>query len=209
MGGHDGSIGRYPPPSTTESMPCDDAAMDGRFVRHTRRVAYKNPWITVWHDEVTRPDGNPGIYGVVHFANVAVGVVAIDEEDRIVLVGQHRYTLDRDSWEIPEGGVPTDESPLVGGQRELREETGLTASTWTELCTVDLSNSVTDETAVIFVATGLTQGEPAPEPTESLAIRWVPFDEALAMTMDGRITDAMSVVAIQRMALGRAGGGVT
>ena len=177
--------------------------MDGRFIRHTRRVAYENPWITVWHDEGTRPDGSPGIYGVVHFASVAVGVVAIDHDDRIVLVGQHRYTLDRDSWEIPEGGVPSDESPLVGGQRELREETGLTATTWRELCRLELSNSVTDETAVLFVATGLTHGEAHPEPTESLQVRWVPFEEALAMTLDGRIQDALTVVAIQRVALDR------
>ena len=177
--------------------------MDGRFVRTSRRVAYENPWITVWHDEVIRPDGSPGIYGVVHFANVAVGVVAMDVHDRIVLVGQHRYTLDNDSWEIPEGGVPVEEDAIVGAQRELREETGLTASTWRELCRLELSNSVTDESAVLFMATGLTHGESDPEPTESLAIRWVPFDEALAMTLDGRILDALSVVAIQRVALDR------
>jgi 8-oxo-dGTP pyrophosphatase MutT (NUDIX family) len=182
---------------------CDDAAVDDRFVRRTRRVAYENAWITVWHDEVARPDGNPGIYGVVHFANVAVGVIAIDDEDRVVLVGQHRYTLDHGSWEIPEGGVPADESPLVGAQRELREETGLTAATWTELCRLELSNSVTDETAVLFVATGLTYGESDPEPTESLQVRWVPFDEALEMVRDGRILDALTVVALQRLALDR------
>jgi len=178
-------------------------AMEARFVRRTRRVAYENRWITVWHDEVTRPDGNPGIYGVVHFANVAVGIVAIDAEDRVVLVGQHRYPLGHDSWEIPEGGVPADEEPVVGAQRELREEAGLTATTWHELCRFELSNSVTDETAVLFVATGLTQGESEPEPTESLSVRWVSFDEALAMTLDGRILDALTVVAIQRVALDR------
>jgi 8-oxo-dGTP pyrophosphatase MutT (NUDIX family) len=177
--------------------------MDGRFVRTTRRVAYENPWITVWHDEVTRPDGSPGIYGVVHFANAAVGVVAIDDDDRVVLVGQHRYTLGNDSWEIPEGGVPVDEAALVGAQRELREETGLTASSWRELCRLELSNSVTDETAVLFVATGLTHGESDPEPSEALAVRWVPFTDALAMTLDGRILDALTVVAIQRVALDR------
>jgi 8-oxo-dGDP phosphatase len=183
--------------------PCDDAAMDRHFVRHTRRVAYENPWITVWHDEVTRPDGSPGIYGVVHFANAAVGVVAIDDDDRVVLVGQHRYTLDNDSWEIPEGGVPLDEEAIVGAQRELREETGLTAADWRELCRLELSNSVTDETAVLYVATGLTHGESDPEPTESLQVRWVPFEEALAMTLDGRIVDSLTVVAIQRVALDR------
>jgi 8-oxo-dGTP pyrophosphatase MutT (NUDIX family) len=180
--------------------------MDGRFVRHSRRVAYQNPWITLWHDEVTRPDGSPGIYGVVHFENLAAGVVAFDDADRIVLVGQHRYTLDRDSWEIPEGGVPREETALAGIQRELREETGLEATDWRELCRLDLSNSVTDEQAVLFVASGLSYGVASPEPTESIALRWVPFDEALAMTKDGRITDMMSVVAIQRLALERAGG---
>lgn len=177
--------------------------MDARFVRRTRRVAYENPWITVWHDEVDRPDGSPGIYGVVHFANLAAGVVAIDANDRVVLVGQHRYTLDAWSWEIPEGGVPDGETPLGGAQRELREETGVEARTWHELGRVDLSNSISDERAVLFLATELVHGAASPDPTEALEVRWVPFDEALAMTLDGRISDVMSVAAIQRVALAR------
>ena len=179
--------------------------MEGRFVRHSRRVAYENAWITVWHDEGTRPDGNPGIYGVVHFANLAAGVVAIDDQDRVVLVGQHRYTLDEVSWEIPEGGLGPAEAPLDGIARELREETGLEALHWRELCRIALSNSVSDERGILYVATGLEQGTATPEPTESLEARWVPFDEALAMTVDGRITDALSIIAIQRVALERAG----
>jgi len=191
--------------TTALPTPCDDAAMEGRFVRHRRRIAYENPWITVWHDEVSRPDGSPGIYGVVHFANLAAGVVAIDAEDRVVLVGQHRYTLDQPSWEIPEGGVPAHETALEGIARELREETGLEAGTWRELSRIDLSNSITDERGVLFVATDLREGAATPEPTESIDVRWVAFDEALAMTLDGRITDGLSVVAIQRVALERAG----
>lgn len=177
--------------------------MEGHFIRRSRRIAYENPWITVWHDEVDRPDGSPGIYGVVHFANVAAGVVAVDAQDRIVLVGQHRYSLDEESWEIPEGGVPDGENVEDGARRELREETGVTAATWQELAQVDLSNSVTDERAVLFLATDLTFGDAEPEPTEALDVRWVPFDEALAMTFDGRIRDVMSVVAIQRVAFTR------
>ena len=180
--------------------------MEGRFVRRSRRVAYENAWITVWHDDVERPDGSPGIYGVVHFESLAAGVIAFDDEDRIALVGQHRYTLDRVSWEIPEGGVPPTETPLEGIRRELREETGLEASDWRELCRLDLSNSVTDEVAVLFIARGLRHGEATPEPTESITLRWVHFDEALEMVRDGRITDAMSVAAIQWVALDRATG---
>lgn len=184
--------------------------MEDRFRRHSRRTVYENPWITVWHDEGTRPDGSPGIYGVVHYANLATGVLALDAQDRIVLVGQHRYTLDEYSWEIPEGGVPRGESALEGARRELREETGVEAGSWQELARLDLSNSVSDERAILFLATDLTQGASEPEPSEALATRWVAFEEALAMTLDGRITDVLSIVAIQRVALARlaaSGGG--
>jgi 8-oxo-dGTP pyrophosphatase MutT (NUDIX family) len=180
--------------------------MDGsieRLVRRSRRVAYQNPWLTVWHDEITRPDGSDGIYGVVHFENLAVGVLVLDDQDRTVLVGQHRYTLDEVSWEIPEGGVPAGESALEGAQRELREETGLEATTWVELGRLSMSNSVTDERAVLFLATGLTHGDAAPEPSESLAVRWLPFSDVLAMTLDGRIHDVLTVIAVERVALAR------
>jgi len=160
--------------------------------------------MVVYHDEVIRPDGGAGIYGVVHFRNAASGVVVLDEADRLLLVGQHRYTLDEYSWEIPEGGVPDGETALDGARRELLEETGVAASAWQEIARVHLSNSVSDELAVLFVATGLTEGAATPDGTEDLQRRWVPFADALAMTLDGRITDAMTVVAIERLALLRA-----
>lgn len=175
----------------------------GPWQRVTRHVAYANPWITVWHDDVLRPDGSPGVYGVVHFPGLAAGVVVLDEDDRLLLVGQHRYTLDAYSWEIPEGGVGPAEDPLEGARRELREEAGVEAADWRELARFHLSNSVTDEAGVIYVATGLSRVAAAPEATEALEVRWVPFDEALAMALDGRITDAIAVIGIQRLALER------
>ncbi len=153
---------------------------------------------------MTRPDGQPGIYGVVHFRSRAVGVVAIDDLDRVVLVGQFRYTLDRYSWEIPEGGVPFDEDPLEGARRELREETGIEAATWREIATFDLSNSITDETGLLYLATDLTDGAAAPDPTEDLRLRRVPFDEVMAMVDRGEIPDAMSQLALERVARLRA-----
>ena len=181
----------------------DERVAAGPWTRRTRRVAYENPWITIWHDEVIRPDGEPGIYGVVHFANLAVGALVLDDTGRVLLVGQHRYALDRYSWEIPEGGVPAGESPLDGARRELKEETGIDASDWTEIGRSHLSNSVSDEEAVFYLATNLTHGVATPDGTEALAIRWLPFEEVLAMSLDGRITDALTVLAVQRAALAR------
>jgi 8-oxo-dGTP pyrophosphatase MutT (NUDIX family) len=175
----------------------------GPWRRRTRRTAYENPWITVWHDEVDRPDGSAGIYGTVHFTNVAVGVVVLDDDDRVLLVGQHRYTLDRYSWELPEGGVPSTETPEEGARRELLEETGVTADDWRPIVRFDLSNSVTDETGWIFAARAISHGTATPDPSEDLATQWVPLDEALAMVERGEITDAMSILGLQRIALDR------
>jgi 8-oxo-dGTP pyrophosphatase MutT (NUDIX family) len=172
--------------------------------RRTRRTVYDNAWIRVHHDDVIRPDGTPGIYGVVEFRNIAVAVVALDAAGRVLLVGQFRYTLDAYSWELPEGGVPHDEQPLEGAKRELAEETGYRADTWRELVRLATSNSVTDETGVIYEARGLTPGTAHPDATEELATRWVGLDEAVGMVDRGEITDAMSQVGLLRVALERA-----
>ena len=179
----------------------------GPWRRLSRRSVYANPWVEVFHDDVTRPDGSPGIYGVIHLRNAAVGVVALDEAGRVLLVGQYRYTLDEYSWEIPEGGVGPDEGLLEGAQRELREETGFEAADWRKLFQFSMSNSVTDEVGAIYLATGLTPGESSPEPSEDITLRWVPLDEAVAMIDRGELTDVMSVAGLLRVALERAQAG--
>ncbi|HEX8458861.1 MAG TPA: NUDIX hydrolase [Pyrinomonadaceae bacterium] len=165
----------------------------------TKRI-YDNNWISVREDSVVRPDGERGIYGVIHFKNIAIGVLAV-EADFIYLVGQYRYPLERYSWEIPEGGCAEGEDPLDAARRELAEETGLRARNWRKLGEAHLSNSVSDELAIWYVATELTQGERRPEGTEQLQIRRVSFDEALRMTMHGEITDAISQLAIMQYRL--------
>jgi 8-oxo-dGTP pyrophosphatase MutT (NUDIX family) len=176
--------------------------------RVSRRTAYENPWIEIHHDDVIRPDGNPGIYGVVHFRHYATGVVPMDlETDSVLLVGQWRYTMDHYSWEIPEGGGNFGEPAEDAARRELLEETGYTGGTWRQLYTTELSNSVSDEVAYVFVATDLVPGEAMPEPTEQLQIRWVPFGEVLAMIDRGEIRDAMTVLPILQLALERARAG--
>jgi 8-oxo-dGTP pyrophosphatase MutT (NUDIX family) len=161
------------------------------------RQIYDNAWVSVREDSVIRPDGEKGIYGVVHFNHIAVGVLAI-EGDSIYLVGQYRYTLDQYSWEIPEGGCPEGEDPLDGARRELAEETGLRAESWEKMGEAHLSNSVTDELAIWFLATGLRQGEHNPEGTEQLDIRRVTLKKAMEMILEGEITDALSQLAIMQ-----------
>lgn len=175
--------------------------MQNPWTTLTTTVGYENPWVRVDHSTVINPAGNAGIYGVVHFKNHAVGIVPVDDEGYTWLVGQYRYALGRYSWEIPEGGCPVGTDPLATARRELQEETGLTAGRWEPLLEFDLSNSVTDETGVAYLATELTPGPAAPEETEDLSLRRLPLREAIAMTLDGRITDALSVLALQRLAL--------
>jgi 8-oxo-dGTP pyrophosphatase MutT (NUDIX family) len=175
----------------------DDAPVEvGPWRRRSRRVAYENPWIDVWQDEVDRPDGSAGIYGLVHFHSRAVGVVAVGEDGRLLLVGQHRYALDEYSWEIPEGGVDAGESLEEGARRELREETGYDAARWRRLCRITVSNSVTDERGAIFLAEGLTAGVAAPEATEDLATRWATLDEVLEEIERGEIHDIITIAGV-------------
>lgn len=156
-------------------------------------VRYENSWLTIRHEEVLTPAGTPGIYGVVHFKNKAVGVIPLDEAGNTYLVGQHRYPLDEYSWEIPEGGSPLGTDPLESARRELKEETGLEAQRWTKVARIHTSNSATDEEGFLYIAEGLVQGDHAPEDTEDLRIWKLPLAEAVELVMTSRITDALSV----------------
>lgn len=164
-------------------------------------IVYDNPWIKIHHFNVINPSGNPGIYGKVHFKNVAIGIVPIDEAGNTWLVGQYRFTLNNYSWEIPEGGGPHHENPLTAAKRELLEETGLQADHWEEILRMHLSNSVTDEYSIVYIATGLTQHHATPEETEQLMIKQMPFRVAADMVSKGMITDAVSVAAILKVQL--------
>ncbi|MBI1227405.1 MAG: NUDIX domain-containing protein [Bacteroidetes bacterium] len=159
-------------------------------------IVYDNPWVQITHRNVLNPNGNPGIYGVVHFKNLAIAIVPIDEDGYTWLVGQYRYTIGKYSWEVPEGGGSFEDSPLDSAKRELEEETGITAKTWLEIGEIHTSNSVTDEQGVIFVAKGLTFGNAAPEDTEQLEVRKVHLNEAVEMVLQGEITDGLAQVAI-------------
>lgn len=165
------------------------------------KAIYDNAWINVTEYDVINPSGGKGIYGKVHFKNTAIGVIALDQEQNIWLVGQYRFVLNEYSWEIPEGGCPEGEDYLTAAKRELLEETGLVAQSWRQLMKLHLSNSVTDELAFVFLATQLEQKTASPEDTEELMVKKMPFEEVVKMVEQGEITDAISVAAIQRVQL--------
>jgi 8-oxo-dGTP pyrophosphatase MutT (NUDIX family) len=165
------------------------------------REVYDNPWIQISHHEVITPGGTDGIYGVVHFKNLAIGVVPLDEAGNTWLVGQYRYTLNEYSWEIPEGGCPLGTDPLESAQRELQEETGIKAKRWTKLLDLHTSNSVTDEAGMAFLAQGLSYGPPAPEDTEDLRVKKLPVEEAFQLVHRGVIKDALSMMSLMKVEL--------
>jgi len=162
---------------------------------------YDNNWIKVTEHQVINPTGGNGIYGEVHFKNLAIGIVVLDDNYDTWLVGQYRFPLKAYSWEIPEGGGPLNVDPLISAKRELQEETGIQASTFTEIQRMHLSNSVSDELAIIYIAQNLQLGKSSPEETEELVVRKLTFEEAYQMVIHGEITDSMSVAGILKTKL--------
>lgn len=170
------------------------------WITHSSKEIYSNPWIQLTEHDVTNPGGGKSLYGKVHYKNWALGIIPLDEDMNTWLVGQYRYTLNEYSWEIPMGGGPLDIPKLTSAQRELKEETGLAAKKWTEICKIHTSNSVTDEVGFAYLAQDLTLGTTEFEETEDLQIKKLPFEEAIMMCDRGEITDSLSVASIYRLA---------
>ncbi len=161
---------------------------------------YENPWIAITEAAIINPNGGRGIYGKVHFKSIALGIIPLDTQLNTWLVGQYRYTLNEYSWEIPMGGGGLKEDILEAAQRELKEETGLSAKKWTKLMRIHTSNSVTDEEGFIYLAEELKLGIPENDPTEKLIVKKMPLSEAISMIQAGKITDAISIAGLLQTA---------
>ena len=168
--------------------------------RGAERVVYDNPWIRVSDHEAVAPTGRPAQYGLVSFKNLAIAVLPVHDDGAITMVGQHRFPLGDYTWELPEGGSPHGEDPLEGAKRELAEETGLVAGEWREILRGQLSNSITDERMIGYLALGLSEGptRPAPDPTEAIVLARVPFREALEAALAGHLQDMLTVAMLLR-----------
>ncbi len=161
-----------------------------------KQEIYDNPWIKVTEFKVLNAAGNKGIYGKIHFKHLAIGIIPLDENYNTWLVGQYRFPLNVYSWEIPEGGGKLDIEPVESAKRELLEETGLTANRWTEILTMHLSNSVSDEKGIIFIAQDVSEGQAQPDEDEVLQIKKLPFEQVFDMVMNNEITDSLAVAGI-------------
>ncbi len=177
------------------------------FTTVSHRMVYDSHWIRLREDQVAHRRGAEGIYPVCGFQRTACGVVAVDAQDRVVLVGQWRYPLEQYSWELPEGGGGMDESPFEAIRRELAEEAGLEADAWEPLLYFHTSNSSTDEETFLFLATGLQElpGGHRPEDNEELALRREPFGECLSRILSGEITDSLTVSGLLALSARRSG----
>jgi len=167
----------------------------GPWKTKNTKTTYESPWIKVNHSEVINPGGKDGTYSTVHFKNLAIGIIPLDEELNTWIVGQYRYPFKKFTWEIPEGGGQIGTPPIDSAKRELLEEVGIKAKKWNLIQELELSNSATDEIAYIFLAQGLSYFEPEPEDDEEITIKKIPFIDFYQMILDGEIVDSLSVAA--------------
>lgn len=160
------------------------------------KLIYENPWIRIDYHDVITPTGTPGMYATVDFKNWAIGIIPIDSEGNTYIVGQYRFPLEEYSWEIPEGGGNKAATVLASAQRELAEETGISAENWEMIYEFNTSNSITNERAYIYLATGLSFGEAEPEETEELVVKKIPFSELLGMVYRNEVKDSLTVIGV-------------
>jgi 8-oxo-dGTP pyrophosphatase MutT (NUDIX family) len=171
------------------------------WTRGPARVVYDNPWLQVREYDAKAPTGQPALYAVAGFKNLALAILPLHEDGAVTLVGQARFPLEDYSWEIPEGGGPLAEDPLENAKRELLEETGLEADEWREVLRMQLSNSITDEQAIGYIAMGLRPAAARSahaDATELFGEVRIPFREALAAAMAGHLRDALTVAMLLR-----------
>ena len=179
----------------------------GPWTIHSSRIVYENPWMNVAEHRVTRPDGKPGLYGVMEPKNLAIGILPVFENGDTLLVGQYRFALDAYSWELPEGGGPMENDPMDSAKRELAEETGYRAAHWQHFGQCDLSNSLTNERGDVFLAWDLSEGDISRDGSEAdMVTRRTHLSEVLMMILDGEIKDAFTHIIVHRaIAMARTG----
>jgi len=161
----------------------------------SRRYLWQSRWYNVRQDQLRNRSGGELIYTVIE-KPPAVWVVPVTVDGELVLIDQYRYTVDAWCLEVPAGNIePGLDAPGMAA-RELREEIGGTAQQLIPVAEFYSMNGIGDEVAQVYLALGVTLGEPRHEPTEHIRLRLVPVEEGLAMAHSGAIKDGISALAI-------------
>lgn len=158
-------------------------------------IKYKNRWINVREDVVTRPDGKPGIFGVVEMVPGA-SVLPMDNEGNVYLTKEFRYGVGQDSIEVVSGGIDKHETPIQAAKRELKEELGFTAKKIIKLGKIDPFTSVVISPAYLFLATDIRFTETKLEGTEQIKMIKIPLKKAVELVMKSKITHGQTCVLI-------------
>ncbi len=174
--------------------------MGSPWIKHSSKVILENQWWKVIQDQVTRPDGQPGEYNIVETPG-SITVIALADEQDIIMIDQFRYITDVNSIEAPGGGIDS-RNPLDDAKRELLEETGITAKKWTELGQIQPLNGLVRETMYLFLAQDLDLTQEKPEVGEAISkVLHMPFSEVIAKIKDGTIDDGPTIFAVFKAAL--------
>jgi ADP-ribose pyrophosphatase len=158
------------------------------------KQVYKCGLFSVTEDEAVDPKTGFEIKrSVVRHAGSAV-MMAVDEKKRVLLVRQYRLPAEKNLWELPAGRLDPGEKPLQAAKRELIEETGYRARTWTKLASFFASPGFVQERMTIFLATDLTAGTATPMEDERIEVRWFTSRELADLIRDGKIEDAKTMI---------------
>ncbi len=173
----------------------------GQWEKLSSKVLHKNPFYSLVEDKVIKPDGSSGIYNVIEGIN-AVYIVALDEADNVYLIGQHRYTNNNYSIEVPCGHIDKGETPLQAAKRELTEETGLVATSWKSLGVIYPSNGIVCGQHHVFIARGLAETDDNDQAEEGITKTYkVKFTEAMAMVKNRKISGSDVIASLTLAAL--------
>lgn len=167
----------------------------GSWVVTNSKIVYKNPWISVIEDEVVRPDGKKGIFGVVKMKS-GISVLPIDDDGNVYLTREYHYAVEKVTIEAVSGGIDNDEDQRSAAIRELMEELGITATELVDLGIIFPLTSLVEITNHLFLAKGLTFSESKPEGTEVITSVKVSLNEAVGWVYDGTICDGTTVALI-------------
>ncbi|MGW8319489.1 MAG: NUDIX domain-containing protein [Candidatus Promineifilaceae bacterium] len=165
------------------------------FKVQSSRIVWSSPWYSVRQDQIILPNGQPGVYNVVQHPG-AVWVIPVTGDGHIVLLYHYRYTVDDWCWEIPAGQIKAGRTMEETAVEELAEEVGGTAAELNYFGNFYTANGICNEVAHIYIARGVTLGQPAHEPAEVIEIRRFPILEALRMAHANEISDGPTALAL-------------